>query len=227
MKLQYAPKDKQTDDLCRTPPFSFCDAAYGLSIGRGSFNFTPGGWTHTRQTVTLNTPGKTDGRFQLEVDGTTVINRTDIFYRDTIRSSSTTSPTVSPTDGGGLLSPLLGGVLDRLDIANLMPIREDGGDPVASLPLLPPASDPKQADLLATDDAAAGILQSILTQISTQIDTISTTATTSLEVEASSTVTITSYIFDSSAGPTLFRLQAAGTKPEPERPIGFTGLFFR
>jgi hypothetical protein len=80
--VQYAPKDKQADDLCATPPVSVCDQEYGLSIGRGSFNFTPGAWTHVRQTVSLNTPGQQDGSFVLEVDGEQVINRNDVFYRD-------------------------------------------------------------------------------------------------------------------------------------------------
>jgi len=53
----YAPKDKQTEALCSTPPQSVCDAEYGLSIGRGSFTFPLGTWTHLRQTVWLNTPG--------------------------------------------------------------------------------------------------------------------------------------------------------------------------
>ncbi|PCH38571.1 polysaccharide lyase family 14 protein [Wolfiporia cocos MD-104 SS10] len=80
----YAPKDKQTQALCTTPPKSVCDAAYGLSVGRGSFNFTAGGWTRVRQTVSLNTPGQQDGGFVLEVDGQPVINRSDVYYRDAV-----------------------------------------------------------------------------------------------------------------------------------------------
>ncbi|KAI0373200.1 hypothetical protein BV20DRAFT_797237 [Pilatotrama ljubarskyi] len=77
----YAPKDKQTPALCATPPQSVCDADYGLSIGRGSFAFAPGNWTHVKQTVTLNTPGKQDGGFALDVDGVRVIERGDVYYR--------------------------------------------------------------------------------------------------------------------------------------------------
>ncbi|KAI0355080.1 hypothetical protein OH77DRAFT_1496264 [Trametes cingulata] len=77
----YAPKDKQTPALCATPPQSVCDAAYGLSIGRGAFAFAPGNWTHVRQTVTLNTPGMQDGGFALDVDGVRVIERGDVYYR--------------------------------------------------------------------------------------------------------------------------------------------------
>ena len=42
---------------------NLCDATYGLSIGRGSFHFAPGDWTHVTLTVRLNTPGKQDGGF--------------------------------------------------------------------------------------------------------------------------------------------------------------------
>lgn len=91
----YAPKDKQTAALCSTPPQSVCDAAYGLSIGRGSFNFTAGGWTRIRQTVALNTPGQQDGGFVLEVNGLPVINRSDVYYRDA------PAPSVNPSSGDG------------------------------------------------------------------------------------------------------------------------------
>ncbi|KIP07480.1 polysaccharide lyase family 14 protein [Phlebiopsis gigantea 11061_1 CR5-6] len=77
----YAPKDKQTDALCSTSPMSVCDQAYGLSIGRGAFNFTPGAWTHVKQTVTLNTPGEQDGSFVLEVDGRETMRLADVYYR--------------------------------------------------------------------------------------------------------------------------------------------------
>ncbi|KAJ3731652.1 hypothetical protein DFJ43DRAFT_1078400 [Lentinula guzmanii] len=76
----YAPKDKQTDSLCNDPQ-SVCDAAYGLSVGRGSFVFAPGNWTKVRQTVILNTPGRQDGCFTLDVNGERVIDRTDVYYR--------------------------------------------------------------------------------------------------------------------------------------------------
>ncbi|KAF9494129.1 polysaccharide lyase family 14 protein [Pleurotus eryngii] len=76
----YAPKDKQTSELCGDHQ-SVCESTYGLSIGRGSFNFNPGSWTHLKQTVALNRPGKPDGYFALDVDGKRVIERSDIYYR--------------------------------------------------------------------------------------------------------------------------------------------------
>ncbi|PPQ69530.1 hypothetical protein CVT26_001788 [Gymnopilus dilepis] len=85
----YAPKDKQTDDLC-SDPASVCDAAYGLSIGRGSFKWKPGAWTTVKQTVYLNTPGEQDGVFALDVDGERTIYREDVFYREDMRPWSST-----------------------------------------------------------------------------------------------------------------------------------------
>ena len=77
--------------------------------------------------MTLNTPGEQDGSFVLEVDGRQVINRTDIFYRDTplplpVPSATTTSQTLSPQSTGythdplgGIFGPLIGAgsLLDR------------------------------------------------------------------------------------------------------------------
>ncbi|KAJ7063641.1 hypothetical protein C8F01DRAFT_85895 [Mycena amicta] len=113
----YADKDKQTSALCRAPG-SECNAKYGFSIGRGSFSWATGMWTHVAQTVTLNTPGEQDGVFTLVVNGKQVIHREDICYRDLPPNSSPTqsppapSPTTSSTDGGlgGILGPILGGV---------------------------------------------------------------------------------------------------------------------
>ncbi|EPQ50624.1 hypothetical protein GLOTRDRAFT_50303 [Gloeophyllum trabeum ATCC 11539] len=97
----YAPRDKQAKSVCETPPQSVCDSEYGLSIGRGSFNFTKGNWTHVRQTVTLNTPGMQDGAFVLEVNGQRAINGSEIFYRGFPGSDSNTK--------GGLLGTFFGG----------------------------------------------------------------------------------------------------------------------
>ncbi|KAI0737966.1 hypothetical protein C8Q80DRAFT_289331 [Daedaleopsis nitida] len=79
----YAPKVKQTAALCKTPPQTVCESDYGLSVARGSFKFAAGNWTHVRQTVALNTPGKQDGGFTLDVNGKRVIDLHDVFYRDT------------------------------------------------------------------------------------------------------------------------------------------------
>lgn len=79
----YAPRDKQTEALC-TDPRSVCDSTYGISIGRGAFNWSAGRWTTICQTVSLNTPGNQDGSFTLDVDYLRVIDRRDVFYRDLV-----------------------------------------------------------------------------------------------------------------------------------------------
>ncbi|KAJ7778763.1 hypothetical protein DFH07DRAFT_1033562 [Mycena maculata] len=114
----YAPKDKQTAALCADPR-SVCDAAYGFSVGRGSFFWRAGGWTTVCQTVRLNTPGKQDGGFELYVNGVLTINRTDIFYRDIPPANAPAKPpppkstSTTLADGvGGILDPLVG-ILDR------------------------------------------------------------------------------------------------------------------
>ncbi|KAJ2927109.1 hypothetical protein H1R20_g9991, partial [Candolleomyces eurysporus] len=79
----YAAKDKQTKALCADPR-SVCDAAYGFSIGRGSFTWAAGAWTTVVQTVVLNTPGKQDGFFR------------DVLWPSTGKGSSATKSTKRP-----------------------------------------------------------------------------------------------------------------------------------
>ncbi|KDQ18695.1 polysaccharide lyase family 14 protein [Botryobasidium botryosum FD-172 SS1] len=94
----YAPKDKQTPAVCSTPPRSICAADYGLSIGRGSFTFARGNWTHLKQTVVLNTPGAQDGAFTLEVNGNKVMDIAGVYYRGV--KSTTADKEVAPPGGG-------------------------------------------------------------------------------------------------------------------------------
>ncbi|KAF8643582.1 hypothetical protein AX16_008970 [Volvariella volvacea WC 439] len=83
----YAPRDKQPAYLCADPT-SVCNAVYGFSVGRGSFSFVSGGWTKLRQTIVLNTPGKQDGVFVLDINGKRVLERDGLFYRETGRKGS-------------------------------------------------------------------------------------------------------------------------------------------
>ncbi|VDB84555.1 unnamed protein product [Peniophora sp. CBMAI 1063] len=113
----YAPKDKQTKELCSLPPESVCESSYGLSIARGSFNWTRGGWTHVAQTVVLNTPGRQDGEFRLDVNGAPVINRRDVYYRSAGGDAGDDDDADDDEDDdkgliGGLL-PSLGKLLGR------------------------------------------------------------------------------------------------------------------
>ncbi|KAF9003837.1 hypothetical protein BDZ89DRAFT_1145837 [Hymenopellis radicata] len=109
----YAPKDAQTKALCNDPE-SVCDAAYGLSIGRVSFQYTRGTWTTLSQTVTINTPGQQDACFTnntLLVNGVRVIDRNDVYYRNRMGAEpETPSP---PKHNGGLLGSILDGILRR------------------------------------------------------------------------------------------------------------------
>ncbi|KIM87363.1 polysaccharide lyase family 14 protein [Piloderma croceum F 1598] len=105
----YAPKAKQTHSLCSDPQ-SVCDATFGFSIGRGSFQYAAGGWTRVRQTVVLNTPGKQDGGFSLDVNGKRVIDRSDVFYRDIPTPPIKPKPKPTPKPSG-ILGPLLGSPL--------------------------------------------------------------------------------------------------------------------
>ncbi|WRT67512.1 uncharacterized protein IL334_004484 [Kwoniella shivajii] len=78
----YAPRHRQTQRLCSSPPYSDCSTPYGLSIGRGSWTFQRGAWTDIRQDVWLNTPGKNDGGFNIWINGKLVVQADDVFYRD-------------------------------------------------------------------------------------------------------------------------------------------------
>lgn len=104
-----------------------CDSSYGVSIGRGSFKFARGEWTTVEQRVVLNTPGKQDGIFTLDVDGRRVVERHDVFYRDLPRKNKKKSKKKRPKkkpkpkkpdsdpdgDLGDILDPLLGGLFER------------------------------------------------------------------------------------------------------------------
>jgi hypothetical protein len=92
-----------------------CDGAYGLSIARGSFEFSKGEWTHISQTVVLNSPGVPDGRFYLKVNGKEAITRRDVFYRDKARDSfipdTSGGPNLQSDEDRGLLGSLVGGLV--------------------------------------------------------------------------------------------------------------------
>ncbi len=125
---------------------SVCNHGYGFSIGRGSFHFTPGSWTHVRQTVVLNTPGEQDGDFTLEVDGVIVLHVRNLFYRGNPwdpYSRPSSGPTAPPDDGdgdgdengllGSLLGDLVGGLVsedDRPQVRALARAQEGSSDAI-------------------------------------------------------------------------------------------------
>lgn len=67
--------------LCSLPN-SVCDATYGISVNRGSYTFTPGGWTTVAERVKLNDAGQANGEIELFVNGKSVIKVSGIIIRD-------------------------------------------------------------------------------------------------------------------------------------------------
>ena len=221
-----------------------CDAAYGLSVGRGSFYFAPGNWTRIRQTVTLNTPGAQDGGFLLEVNGKPAINRSDVYYRDAVSSpggSSTGSSggsgdsnngDDSGSDSGG---GLLGGLLGPLRIAlwpdnNILMLRDDAGDIIPGWLSSATAFAPGEATstVVATEPIE---LVPTLQPDTTTIESTSTTTSVSTTgrppllqfVTPSETSTSVAYPTAIPGKKSLFGVEEV----KPSEPVGFTGLFFR
>ncbi|TPX60718.1 hypothetical protein PhCBS80983_g01620 [Powellomyces hirtus] len=83
----YVNADDQVDAFCEIPPLTVCNGAYGNSIGRGAFTFKTGVWQSLLQRITLNTPGKNNGRVQVFHNGVEVIDFDQVSWRD---SSSVT-----------------------------------------------------------------------------------------------------------------------------------------
>ncbi|KAH6893739.1 alginate lyase [Coprinopsis sp. MPI-PUGE-AT-0042] len=61
---------------------NFCDASYGISIGRGRFTFPTAAWTTVSQRVRLNDVGKANGEAELFVDRVSVSKSSGIIIRD-------------------------------------------------------------------------------------------------------------------------------------------------
>ncbi|KAJ3006162.1 hypothetical protein HKX48_000261, partial [Thoreauomyces humboldtii] len=77
----YVEAATQVQAFCSIPPLSICNGAYGNSIGRGSFTFATGVWQSVLQRITLNTPGKNDGRVQVFYNGVEVIDFDQVSWR--------------------------------------------------------------------------------------------------------------------------------------------------
>jgi hypothetical protein len=58
---------------------------YGLSIGRGAWQFQPGKWHTIQQEVVLNDPRKANGKIRVWVDGRHVIDKGQLVFRTTDR----------------------------------------------------------------------------------------------------------------------------------------------
>ncbi|KAI0628758.1 hypothetical protein C8Q77DRAFT_1076489 [Trametes polyzona] len=244
----YAPKDKQTAALCSTPPQSVCDADWGLSVGRGAFSFTPGNWTHVKQTVTLNTPGKQDGGFALDVNGKRVIERCDVYYRgapqaeDSDSEAESAIPIASPPVAAGAQQEFIKGPF-HLKVDSV--VKRDGADAPQQFtpdfapptPFSPFASGPSPDDNSFTPafapppaPAQAGSPDDIKLAETAAESATTTAASTVTVTPAPQTVTVyptsteTSYAMAmQSSAPAAFAAASVGAPPPP---IGFTGLFF-
>ena len=81
--------------MCKLPPHTSCDTAYGASIGRGAWTFKRGAWTDVRQDIWLNTPGQADGGFNIFINGELVLSSPTVLYRKA-PEAATPSPSVAP-----------------------------------------------------------------------------------------------------------------------------------
>ncbi|KIJ56678.1 polysaccharide lyase family 14 protein [Sphaerobolus stellatus SS14] len=54
---------------------------FGISVGLGSFAFTPGKWAVVAERVKLNDIGKENGELQLWIDGVSILKVTGLVYR--------------------------------------------------------------------------------------------------------------------------------------------------
>ncbi|RXK37991.1 hypothetical protein M231_04777 [Tremella mesenterica] len=68
----------QPTGYCSTPPMSTCNPDYGDSIGRGSFNWTPGQWVTVAQRLKMNDVGQKNGEQELFVNGKSVLSLSNL-----------------------------------------------------------------------------------------------------------------------------------------------------
>lgn len=76
----YLPYSNLPKALCGSS-LNVCNPDYGMSLGRGTFRFAAGKWTHVRQVLTMNTPGKQDGRIVLYSNNKKVFTQKNVVFR--------------------------------------------------------------------------------------------------------------------------------------------------
>lgn len=80
--LYIPPGVNQNDNKCGKKANSKCPSTgYGNSVGRGTWNWTPGKWMTVVQRLKLNTPGKADGEAEVFINGKSVLNVKGITWR--------------------------------------------------------------------------------------------------------------------------------------------------
>lgn len=160
------------------------------------------------------------------------MDRNDVYYRDIPTSSSTptsdSSLPLSTQSDGGLLSPLinnplLGGVLGPIGVnGNVLPFKELNYPDMGRPPLLQNPLPFSSSELQTTDDAACALMYNCTYEM---MQTSSAVAPTVTMMQAPSTVTISSYLFNFPAQNTD-QVKIIQDSDNP-KPIGFSGLFFR
>lgn len=137
----YAPKGQPSDELCATPPLTYCDTKFGASIGRGSFSFARGEWTDVRQDLWLNTPGESDGGFNLwcvlsslcafrydveiayRINGKLALSSSNVYYRHAADSpADNDDDDADADDAPEQPQNKPHGLLDDLGLSGLLPI---------------------------------------------------------------------------------------------------------
>lgn len=76
----YIPTE-QVSEFCNIPD-NHCNFEYGNSLGRGAWRFVTGRWQNIAQHITLNTPGRMDGRLRVWYNGQPVLEVNDLNFRN-------------------------------------------------------------------------------------------------------------------------------------------------
>ncbi|KAI9281553.1 hypothetical protein BY458DRAFT_531473 [Sporodiniella umbellata] len=75
----YLPYSNKPKNLCGKSD-NICNPNYGMSLGRGTFRFETGKWNNIRQVITMNTPGKQNGRLVLYKNNRKVYTQNNVVF---------------------------------------------------------------------------------------------------------------------------------------------------
>lgn len=76
----YIPKDVQVSTICSNS-LVICNADYGYSVGRGTWDWATGEWNTITQVLQLNTVGQQDGVITEKYGGTTEYTLGQLVFR--------------------------------------------------------------------------------------------------------------------------------------------------
>ncbi|CAM0143208.1 unnamed protein product [Umbelopsis sp. WA50703] len=77
----YVPKNVQVPDISNIPPKTEVNPTYGISAGRGAFQFTSGQWDTVGMFVKMNDIGSANGVFKIWVNKKLVIQFDKVVWR--------------------------------------------------------------------------------------------------------------------------------------------------